>query len=63
MRLERGWTQKAVAQKVGLQLEVYRRYEKGIYEPPLSVVLKLVEIYDCSADYLLGLSRQRRRKE
>ena len=31
LRKQQGWTQKQVAQEVGLQLEVYRRYEKEIY--------------------------------
>ncbi len=36
--------------------EVYRRYEKGIREIPVWAVIKLSELYDVSADYILGLT-------
>ncbi len=63
LRKQKGWTQKQVAQEVGLQLEVYRRYEKEIYEPPVSVVIRLMELYGCSADDLLGLKRSIKGRE
>lgn len=33
---------------------VYRRYEKGTREIPVSVVMKLADFYHVSTDYLLG---------
>lgn len=55
LRLEKGLTQK----QVSIQLEVtdscYRNYELGIREPSLDVLKKICQVFDVSADYLLGL--------
>lgn len=34
----------------------YARYEMGIYELNYSQIVTLCKLFDCSADYLLGLS-------
>jgi len=38
------------------QREVYRRYEKGTRELPLSYAITLAKYYKVSLDYLVGLS-------
>lgn len=37
-----------------MNLEVYRRYEKGLREIPVWALIKLADYYQTSTDYLLG---------
>lgn len=56
LRVDNDLTQKQVAEYLHMHLEVYRRYEKGIREIPVWAVIKLAALYQCSTDYLLGLT-------
>ena len=49
-------TQKDVAEYLHMNLEVYRRYEKGIREIPVWAVIQLAEYYKTTTDYILGLT-------
>ncbi len=51
-----GMTQAEVAEKLGVAQPVYQRYEKGIYECTYEQFKTLCDIFDVSADYLLGRS-------
>ncbi len=53
LREDNDLTQKAVAEYLGIQPNVYRRYEKGIRDFPLEIVMKLADFYRVSVDYLL----------
>lgn len=53
-RLMNKMTQKEVAQRLGVAQPVYQRFEKGIYECSYEQLFRLCEIFDVSADYLLG---------
>ncbi len=53
LRLQHELTQQEVADAVGCQREVYRRYEKGTREMPVSGAIKLTKLYQVSLDYLL----------
>ena len=53
LRKERHLTQQEIADVLGCKREVYRRYEKGIRELPVSVAIKLADYYLVSLDYLL----------
>ena len=46
--------QKTIAEYLGMQPNVYRRYEKGIRAVPVEAVIKLADYYQVSTDYLLG---------
>lgn len=46
--------QKTIAEYLGMQPNVYRRYEKGIRAIPVEAVVKLADYYRVSTDYLLG---------
>lgn len=48
-------TQKQVADRLGVAQPVYQRFEKGIYECNYEQLRTLCEIFDVSADYLLGM--------
>lgn len=54
LREDHDWRQKDVAEKLYMQLEVYRRYETGQREPPLDVAIKIAELYEVSLDYIAG---------
>ncbi len=50
-----GYTQKEVANRLGITQPSYIRYENGTSEPTLQCLANISEIYDVSVDYLLGL--------
>lgn len=56
LRNEKNLTCKAVADKVGLTKNAITNYESGIREPSLSVLKSLCELFEVSADYLIGLT-------
>ena len=54
LREDNDLTQKAIAEYLSIHPNVYRRYEKGVREFPLEIVVKLADYYQVSTDYLLG---------
>ena len=55
LREERELSQKEVANYLGTTQQVYSRYETGLNEIPVRQLIKLCELYNVSADYILGL--------
>lgn len=57
MRLEKNWTQKDLANKLGLKNETaIANYESGYSIPKDEVKSKMCEIFGCTMDYLMGKS-------
>ncbi|MCI9468996.1 MAG: helix-turn-helix transcriptional regulator [Oscillospiraceae bacterium] len=56
LRVDHDLTQRQVAEYLHMHLQVYRRYEKGMREIPVWAVIQLSQLYQCSTDYILGLS-------
>lgn len=54
IRLNRGLSQKAVAEKLNCAPTVYSRYESGGREPSIDMLLKLAAFFGVTVDYLLG---------
>ena len=54
LREDHDLTQKAIAEYLSIHPNLYRRYEKGVREFPLEIVVKLADYYQVSTDYLLG---------
>lgn len=54
IRVDRDLTQKEIAEMLHMDVEVYRRYEKGIREIPVWAAIRLADYYETSTDYLLG---------
>ena len=54
LREEYGYTQKYIAQMLGLKYQSYQAYERGLSVPTLAHFIKLADIYDVSLDYLVG---------
>lgn len=61
MRIDHDLTQQNVADFLECNREVYRRNEKGTREIPVWALIRLAEYYDCSVDYLLGVTDSKRR--
>lgn len=56
LRIDHDLTQQQVAEILHCKREVYRRYEKGVRELPLSYAIILAKYYKVSLDYLVGLT-------
>ncbi len=54
LRVDHDLTQQQVADILGCQREVYRRYEKGTRTIPVEFLIKLAEYYKVSIDYIVG---------
>jgi transcriptional regulator with XRE-family HTH domain len=53
LRSQRGWTQKELADKLGVQMQQIVRYEAGHQLPPAETIVELSEILERTTDYLL----------
>ena len=49
-------SQTQLAEVLGVHQMTISRYEKEEINPPLPAIEKLCEIFDCTSDYLLGIS-------
>lgn len=56
IRLERGFTQKQVADGLNIPEQGYQRYEYGKVVPSALVLIALADFFDVSLDYLVGRS-------
>ena len=54
LRIDRGLTQKQVAEYLNIKQNTYSQYEIGVLNYPVDVVVKLADYYNVSTDYLLG---------
>lgn len=61
LRKEFKLTQQNIADLLHCQREVYRRYEKGIRDIPISYLIVLAKYYNVSIDFLLGETDKRER--
>ena len=55
LREERGMSQAKLGEELGLNQRTVSEYERGNVEPSIQTIKKLCEIFDVSADYLLGI--------
>ena len=55
LRLEKGLSQKEVSTALGLTRNAFTNYENGYREPSLETLKTICQLFDVSADYLLGL--------
>lgn len=49
-----GFTQKSLADKLGITIRAYQRYESGEREPKLDVLINIANIFHISLDELVG---------
>lgn len=62
LRIDHDKTQQEIADYLGCQREVYRRYEKGTRTIPVDFLIKLSKYYSVSLDYLVGISNNKNNK-
>ena len=56
LRMSNGWRQQDLAARLNTNQQTVGRYETGTRGLDVETILKLCEIFGCSADYLLGRS-------
>lgn len=54
LRVEKNLSQRALAAKINSSQKAIDLWEKGITEPKASVLIALANVFECTADYLLG---------
>lgn len=55
LRLEKGYTQKQVAEKMGVNDPTVSKWEKTLRLPSVEMLIKVAQLYDVSLYYLLGI--------
>lgn len=58
-RARAGMSAKEVAHEIGVHENAVLRWEDGTAEPMGGNLVKLANLYGCSADYLLGVTDER----
>lgn len=53
MRMKRNFTQQNMADKLGISLNAYQKYEQAERSPSLDCLVSIADILDISLDYLL----------
>lgn len=59
LRLEQGWKQKDLAEKLGMATSTIGMYERGLRQPDTDTLTKFSILFNVSSDYLLGISDKR----
>lgn len=54
LRQERNFSQKKVAEAIGVDVRAYQRYEYGEREPQISTFFRIADFYGISLDDLAG---------
>ncbi len=54
LRNDHDFTQQQVADYLMCNRQVYARYERGLREIPVSMLIKLADLYKTSIDYIVG---------
>lgn len=54
LRIDNGYTQKKIAEYLGISQNTYSQYEIGVLNYPIEALEKLADFYGVSVDYLLG---------
>ena len=60
LRTDNDKTQAEIAEYLGCQREVYRRYEKGTRQIPVDLLIKLSLFYNVSIDYMVGITNTKK---
>lgn len=49
-------TQREVAEYLFCDQSLYSKYERGLRDVPVNIIIKLARLYNTSTDYILGLT-------
>ncbi|MCI5650607.1 MAG: helix-turn-helix transcriptional regulator [Fusicatenibacter sp.] len=61
LRVDHDLTIKEISAILNCHRDVYSRYEKGTRDIPTDFLIRLAKLYDCTTDYLLGISDVKRK--
>ena len=53
VRMKCGFTQQNMADKLGISLNAYQKYEQSERSPSLDCLVRIADIFEISLDYLL----------
>ncbi len=56
LREDNDKTQKQIAEYLFCDQSLYSKYERGLREVPVSIIIKLAQYYKTSTDYILNLT-------
>ncbi|MEE7583183.1 MAG: helix-turn-helix transcriptional regulator [Oscillospiraceae bacterium] len=56
LREDNDKTQKEISTYLMCDQSLYSKYERGVREVPIYVIIKLSQLYNTSTDYILGLT-------
>lgn len=59
LREAKGWTQSDLADRLGVHQQAISKYERKTVDLDTDTIRRLCSIFDCTADYLLGISSRR----
>ena len=59
LRIDNGYTQKQIAEQLGISQNTYSQYEVGVLNYPVDALMILADFYDVSVDYLLGRTNKK----
>ena len=60
LREDNDLTQKEIAEYLNIRQNTYSQYENGQRQIPLEALIALAKYYKTSADYILGLTNERK---
>ena len=60
LREDNDKTQKEVSEYLFCDQSLYSKYERGLREVPVGIIIKLAALYGTSTDYILGLTDEKR---
>lgn len=59
LREDNDKTQKEISTYLMCDQSLYSKYERGVREVPIYVIIKLSQLYNTSTDYILGLTNNK----
>lgn len=62
LREDKDLKQSEIAEMLGLtNQQAYQRYESGRVQMPIKLIVKIAKYFNVSTDYILGLTRDKRK--
>ena len=61
LRKGSGLTLEQIAEILDISYQAYRKYEKDMCYPSAETLIRIAQMYNVSADYILGLSDDKRK--
>lgn len=60
LREDNDMTQKQVAEYLFCDQSLYSKYERGLRDVPVNIIIKLAKLYNTSTDFILGLTDEKK---